>query len=479
MKSNAKFYASLGLLILLNGIIKPIWIFGIDRQVQNIVGPYEYGTYFSLLNLSLVFTFLLDWGFTGYFSRQRAADPVNYISQAGNFLIIKIIFAVIFSFVVIACAWSTDITRWDIIGDLILIQILTYLFVFLRAVITAEQWFTTDAWLSVLDKGLMIILCGTVIIYPSLTGIMTIQKFLHLQILCSAIALFATFMILVKRKLALRPNNFSGFINKKLFWAAFPYALLLLLMSAHFRLDGFLLERIHPDGAAEAGIYAASYRLLDAANMIGFLFASFVLPYIARRWNRLGEINSVILNSRHFLLLFSIGVSCFVIFYSAWIDSLLYDHSGPGAARVMQWCLPALVGYSIVSIYGTAMTATGHIFPFCIITAIAVIINTALNLALIPTYGALGCCIAALASQTFCGIGCLLYVKQYLEVPFHWRSILIYIFIAAALSVHFYMAKNVSPVVTLVIAVSLTGAISWITGLFSFSRIKLLFNSKS
>ena len=55
--SHSKFYSSLLLLIVLNAIIKPFWIFGIDRQVQNITGTAEYGTYFSLLNLSIVFGF--------------------------------------------------------------------------------------------------------------------------------------------------------------------------------------------------------------------------------------------------------------------------------------------------------------------------------------------------------------------------------------------------------------------------------------
>ena len=42
-------------------------------------------------------------------------------------------------------------------------------------------------------------------------------------------------------------------------------------------------------------------RLLDAANMCGYLVASFMLPYIARRWSSHTEINSVVLRCRHFL----------------------------------------------------------------------------------------------------------------------------------------------------------------------------------
>ena len=59
MKETSRFYSSLGLLIILNAIVKPIWIFGIDREVQNEVGAAAYGAYFSVFNLSIVLSFLL------------------------------------------------------------------------------------------------------------------------------------------------------------------------------------------------------------------------------------------------------------------------------------------------------------------------------------------------------------------------------------------------------------------------------------
>jgi len=46
-----KFITNLGLLILLNLLIKPFWVFGIDRTVQNIVGAEDFGFYFTIFNL--------------------------------------------------------------------------------------------------------------------------------------------------------------------------------------------------------------------------------------------------------------------------------------------------------------------------------------------------------------------------------------------------------------------------------------------
>src|SRR6266498_3932472 len=194
--SHSKFYSSILLLILLNGIIKPLWVFGIDRQVQNITGIAEYGTYFSLLNLSIVFGFLLDWGLTSFINRELAAKKMNVQEQLGSFLLLKVLFALVYAFIVAAIAKLSGIKRWDILTGVIIIQFLTFLFVFLRNVVTANQWFITDAWLSVLDKALMILACGAFIFWPSVFGSINISRFLFAQMACTTIAVFVAIFFL-------------------------------------------------------------------------------------------------------------------------------------------------------------------------------------------------------------------------------------------------------------------------------------------
>ena len=48
------FLSHLFLIVLLNLLVKPLAIFGIDAQVQNEVGAAEYGFYFSLLNFTML-----------------------------------------------------------------------------------------------------------------------------------------------------------------------------------------------------------------------------------------------------------------------------------------------------------------------------------------------------------------------------------------------------------------------------------------
>ena len=67
-----KFVTNLILLIFLNVLIKPFWIFGIDIPVQNVVGAANYGFYGSLLNFSMILNILLDLGLTNYNNRNIA-----------------------------------------------------------------------------------------------------------------------------------------------------------------------------------------------------------------------------------------------------------------------------------------------------------------------------------------------------------------------------------------------------------------------
>lgn len=427
MKETSRFYSSLGLLILLNAVVKPLWIFGIDRQVQNEVGLTDYGTYFSILNLSIVLSFLLDFGLTYYYNRQLAANDKKFINNAGNFIFLKLLFAVVYAVVIATIAIVAGIRRWDIVLSVVLIQVLTSMFVFFRAIITSQQWFKVDAWLSVLDKLLMIFLCGIFLYVPSLLGYMSIDRFLLLQIGCTALAVMTAIIILLRRSFHFSFKKLWP--QRNVFKASLPYAVIILLMAFHARIDGFLIERI--SGPEEAGKYAAAYRLLDAANMVGYLFASFLLPYIARNWSEKKSIENVVLNVRHFLLVFSITVSCLVFFLAPWVQQVLYHHSGTDSIQILQWCLPALIGYSLVQVYGTVMTATGHIVAFSYITFTSIVINVVVNIVFIPSWGAKGSCLAALISQTFSGVATMWYVKQKLKINIDLRSILIYIFIAA------------------------------------------------
>ena len=468
MKETSRFYSSLVLLIVLNAVIKPFWIFGIDREVQNTVGVSSYGSYFSIFNLSIVLGFLHDWGLTSFYNRHLASKNTELAGNAGNFIFLKILFTVLYMAIVFFIAFISGIKRWDIVFYVTMTQALASMFIFFRAIITAQQWFHTDAWLSVLDKFLMVIVCFPFLYFPSWLGGMSIERFLLLQMICTAAAMLITLMLLLVKQFHFSFKTLWP--GKHVFKSAIPFAVITLLMCFHYRFDGFLLERI--SGADEAGKYAGAYRLLDAANMIGYLLASFLLPYLARHHQDGKLMNRVILDVRHILIVFSVTICCIVIFLAPWIQKALYNHNDPTYIEVMQWCIPALVCYSLLQIYSAVLMASGHIQALSYITLIAVLINILLNILLIPVFDAKGTCIAALCSQFFCGTAAMWYAKKRLNVPIHLRSVFAYVFIAGLTAAFLYLGNEwiSSKFLVIVIAGLLALIFLWATKLIDLKN---------
>jgi len=132
--------------------------------------------------------------------------------------------------------------------------------------------------------------------------------------------------------------------------------------------------------------------------MVGYLVASFFMPFIARLWSEEQPLEKTILQTRHLLLMFAVTIAAIVIVLAPSLQKILYHRDDAYSVKVLRWCLPALIGYSFVQVYGTVMTATGSVVAFCYLNLVAVLINIILNLFLIPHYGAFGCCISALWS---------------------------------------------------------------------------------
>jgi O-antigen/teichoic acid export membrane protein len=473
MKSPSGFYSSLGLLILLNAVVKPLWIFAIDRQVQNVVGTETYGIYFSLFSLSVVLSFLIDWGLTAFFNQRLAAQEKKFTGLHGNFLLLKLLLALVYCLLLFIAAFIAGIRRWDILVYVALIQVFTSLFLFFRAIITAQQRFRADAWFSVIDKTLMILGCGLLLYIPSFAGSINIDRFLLLQTIFLGLTAIVAFFYLLKKGTRFDFHAWSRFPANDIFRQALPFAMIALLMAAHSRIDAFLLERIHVNGAYESGIYAASYRLLDAANICGYLVASFMLPYLARQWSEKAEINTVLLQCRHFLMMLATGLITTAVFLAPWIERVLYHHDDLYAVEVLQWCMPAIAGYYLIHLYGTVLTATGRIADFCYIVLAGLVVNCILNLLLIPDLGAKGCCIAALCSQFFTGLLVFLYARQKLGTWLHFRSLLIYIFTGTLLSVFFYVSSDwpVGRWILIAIAIVITVIVMILTRLAGFALL--------
>jgi O-antigen/teichoic acid export membrane protein len=85
-----KLLSGLFWVLLLNLIVKPFWILGIEVGVQNAVGNEMYGFYFAIFNLSYIFNILLDLGITNFNTRNIAQHPQLITKHLSGILGLKV-----------------------------------------------------------------------------------------------------------------------------------------------------------------------------------------------------------------------------------------------------------------------------------------------------------------------------------------------------------------------------------------------------
>ena len=148
-----KFIGNLGLLIILNLLIKPFWILGIDRTVQNTVGSENYGLFFALFNFSFLLNIFLDAGITGFNNRHIARNPEDLPNTIGKIVVLKLILAIIYAVFTIGAGilvgYGQD--QMEMLYFLCFNQFLLSFILYFRSNISGLHLFKTDSMLSVLD----------------------------------------------------------------------------------------------------------------------------------------------------------------------------------------------------------------------------------------------------------------------------------------------------------------------------------------
>src|ERR1700739_312338 len=176
------FITNLALVLGLNLSLKPIWIFIFDRNVQNIVGLAEFGTYFSLLNFSYLFYIILDLGITNFNNRNIAQNNHLLSKHFSRIVLLKLTLAVIY---LIVCCIVGFIIKYDarhmkLLMILCFNQFLISFILYLRSNVSGLHLFKTDSLLSVTDRVIAMAIF-TPIIWWHLLGGVDIMNYVYAQ----------------------------------------------------------------------------------------------------------------------------------------------------------------------------------------------------------------------------------------------------------------------------------------------------------
>ena len=472
------FVTNLFFLLTLNILIKSFWILGIDRGIQNAVSAQEYGVYFALLNFTFLFNILLDFGITNYNNRMIARHTNLLKKYFARIIPLKILLSVLYMLVVIVSGlclgydcWQTKMLFW-----MCLTQVLSSFISYFRSNITSLMLFKTDSIISVLDRFLLIVVCGFMLWNSRLRQSFTIERVVYAQFL----TMFITFLVALSVCLAktgfvrMKWNKAFGFL---LLRDGLPFAVLGLLMACYNKMDSVMLLSLVDDNGKSSGIYASGFRLVDSANMVSYLFSVILLPLFSKMIKENRKITDVMGAAFHLLLIITTAFVAISLLYSRELMELLYNKHIEESAEVYRWLSFCFVPISMTYIFGTLLTANGSLKYLNIIAGLGMLMNIGLNFILIPLFQQNGAAITSLITQTVTAALQAWLALKIFKVKFDWKyclKIVFYVFAVAVAAVAVRYALSASWIVKTAVSLVLFVVMAFAVRILSLKDVKSL-----
>ena len=410
-----KLLSGLFWVLLANLLVKPFWILGIEVGVQNAVGNEAYGFYYAIFSFSYIFNILLDLGLTNFNTRNIAQHPQLIGKHLSGILGIKLLLLglyVVVTFTVgLLLGYGSE--EFRLLALLTLCQFLNSLILYLRSNFEGLLLFKWDSFISVLDRLLMIVICGCLLWSP-LRERFNIYWFVYAQLAAYGLtALLA--LVVIGRKAGLRRLRWDRRFFLVILRKSAPFALLVLLMAAYGHVDSIVLRAMASD--EQAGIFAGAFRLLDALTMVAYLVSVPLLPVFSRLC-REGEAVTPYLRLVFWpMMLFAIGAAVACAVWAEPVMRLLYHGRAALYVPVFRVIIFGIIPIGLTYIFGTLLTAGGYLRQLNTFAAVSLVLNIAVNMLLIPRLGAVGSAWASLSTQSFMALAQVLLSVRLFHLP--------------------------------------------------------------
>lgn len=400
MKPNPQrqFLGSLALLLLLNLLIKPLYLLGIDAEIQQRTGPGEYGLFFALMNFAFLFNIIADFGISNRNTRDSSIDSRSSLEEARYTAGLRMLLGVVYLFITLMAGYIAGYSgkALNLLLLLAFNQILASLILYYRSFLSGMHHFAGDSIISVLDRSIMIVMAGFILLRSDRT--FEVEWLAWIQTAAYGITAGTAFIMLRKKGLS-TGIKFSVSRSADIIRRSYPYALLVFMMMVYNRTDGVMLERMLQDGGTEAGIYARSYRIFEALNMVAYLFAVLLLPMFSRALNEGIPVKALGSRAIELLVFGSVSVAAIAWYYPETVLSWRYEDFGPQSAAVFRWLMLGFIAVSLSYVTSTLLTAGKRLRWLNTASAGCIMLNIVLNILLIPENGAEGSALATAITQ--------------------------------------------------------------------------------
>jgi len=428
-----KFILNLLFVLLLNVIVKPFYILGIDAEVLKQTGE-DYGIYFSLLGLTFILNIFLDIGIVNFNTKNIAQHQHLLQKHFSGIITLRLLLSLVYFVLVFGVAWALDYPKeyYTLLAILAFNQVLVGFILYLRSNLAGLLLFKQDSILSVLDRFILIFILSYLLWFRTSTTAFAIEWFALAQTFAYSITLVIALFLVIKKTGRFK-LGFNKLFSLAILRKSLPYATLILLMMIYYRSDAIMLERMLPNGKEETALYAQGYRFFEAFNMIGFLFAGLLLPLFSKLLKQKKDIAPLLFTS--FKIIVAVSVILATATYNNKIDIIAWRYQISGnqlvhSASSFGVLMGCFVAVSSTYIFGTLLTANGSLKYLNRLALFGVGLNFLLNFLLIPNYGAYGASLASFITQLITLAGQVILVFVWMKVRIDYsamRSIILFL----------------------------------------------------
>jgi O-antigen/teichoic acid export membrane protein len=179
---------------------------------------------------------------------------------------------------------------------------------------------------------------------------------------------------------------------------SFPLGIAEVLRRVTRHIDKLLLTALVTPVAV--GLFSAAYKFLEAIGLFTNNLTISLFPVFSRLAKDSNEkLFKAYEQSLKFLYIMAIPVAVIFFIFAERIVMLFFGESYREAAVVLMILSPAVVVILLTSIYGYLFTALGFQRKYTVCAAIALVVNTLLDVMLIPFYSYNGAAIGTLAAE--------------------------------------------------------------------------------
>jgi len=364
------------------------------------LGPHDFGSLSYATAFVSLFTALAALGLDPVVVRELATTPDSRHSVLGTALILKLVGALLaYAGVLIAIAHMPKIDPATgilvaIVGSGLVLHVLDAL----------DLWFQAQSRSrsTVIARGIAFVVASALKVSFLLSdaGLLAFAWASVCELALGALALVVAYRVAGERLHALRP---TCILARRLLHESWPLAISGLLVLVTMQADRILLG--HLASVREVGVYGVAGQFSMVWYMVPMIVGTSIAPALARARLSDAAVYAAILRRVYTLMtVVSVAVACMVSLLATPLIDLLFGHAYAGAAPVLALHVWGAVFVFHVSIRTRALVVEHRQRLVTAMAAMTCLVSIALNLVLIPRFGALGAAYASVIAWSCCAV---------------------------------------------------------------------------